>query len=63
MADPFYEYVPMADPVIRTNYEAALGRLILAHNEVDSQRTLFVPPRPRQIMFTTRRAASGSPSM
>jgi hypothetical protein len=27
--------VPSADPAIRTNYEAAVGRLILAFNEVD----------------------------
>jgi hypothetical protein len=27
--------VPFADPIIRSNYEAVLGRFILAYNEVD----------------------------
>ena len=29
------EDIPWADPAIRTGYEAALGRFILAFNEVD----------------------------
>lgn len=36
MSDPFEdEYIPSADPAIRTSYEAALGQFILAYNEVD----------------------------
>jgi hypothetical protein len=27
--------IPSADPAIRTDYEAALGRFVLAYNEVD----------------------------
>lgn len=34
--------IPWADPEIRTNYEAALGRLILAHNAVDRHLTLLI---------------------
>lgn len=41
-----YEYddddIPWADPQIRINYEAALGRLILAHNEMDRHLTLLI---------------------
>jgi len=33
--DEDYDDPPFADPQIRVEYEAALGRLILAHNEVD----------------------------
>lgn len=33
--DEDYDDPPEADPEIRRNYEQALGRLILAHNEVD----------------------------
>lgn len=40
--DPYYDDVPWADPSIRTNYEAALGRLILAHNEVDFRITKLI---------------------
>jgi hypothetical protein len=34
-----YDNQPYADPQIRTAYEAALGRLILGHNEVDHRLT------------------------
>jgi len=40
--DHYYEDVPWADPSIRKNYEAALGRLILAHNEVDLRVTRLI---------------------
>jgi hypothetical protein len=33
--DDWYDDVPSADPAIRKEYEAALGRFILAYNEVD----------------------------
>jgi hypothetical protein len=33
--DDWYDDIPSADPAIRTNYEAALGRFILAFNEAD----------------------------
>lgn len=50
MSEPFYyddEYDDegpqgSADPEIRTEYEAALGRLILAHNDVDRHLTLLI---------------------
>jgi hypothetical protein len=29
------DYIPWADPAIRTDYEATLGRFILAFNEAD----------------------------
>jgi hypothetical protein len=35
MSDPLDDDIPWADPAIRTDYEAALGRFILAYNEVD----------------------------
>jgi hypothetical protein len=35
-------YPPSADPAIRLNYEAALGRFILAHNEIDRHLTLLL---------------------
>jgi hypothetical protein len=36
MSDPDEnDYIPSADPAIRTSYEAALGQFILAYNEVD----------------------------
>lgn len=31
----WYDDLPSADPAIRTDYEAALGRFILAYNEAD----------------------------
>lgn len=34
--------IPWADPGIRKDYEAALGRLILAHNDVDLHLTRLV---------------------
>lgn len=34
--------IPEADPAIRKDYEAALGRLILAHNEVDLHLTRLI---------------------
>lgn len=34
-----YEEIPWADPAIRAEYEAALGRLILAHNDIDLHLT------------------------
>lgn len=34
--------IPSADPAIRQNYEAALGRFILAHNEIDRHLTLLL---------------------
>lgn len=37
--DHDYDTAPYADPKIRMEYEAALGRLILAHNEVDYRLT------------------------
>lgn len=42
--EPDHEFddVPWADPAIRTNYEAALGRLILAHNDVDLHLTRLI---------------------
>src|SRR5580698_3019794 len=33
--DDWYDDIPSADPAIRKEYEAALGRFILAYNEVD----------------------------
>jgi hypothetical protein len=36
------EDIPEADPAIRTSYEAALGRLILAHNNVDLHLTRLI---------------------
>jgi hypothetical protein len=33
--DNWYDDMPSADPAIRTDYEAALGRFILAFNEAD----------------------------
>jgi len=42
MSDPDDDNVPMADPATRTNYEAALGRLIVAHNEVDYRITTVI---------------------
>ena len=35
----FDDDIPWADPAIRKDYEAALGRLILAHNDVDLNLT------------------------
>ena len=44
--DDFDDYgygdIPWADPAIRTEYEAALGRLILAHNAVDVHLTRLI---------------------
>lgn len=40
--DDWDDGVTWADPQIRTDYEAALGRLILAHNEIDLQVTLLI---------------------
>lgn len=37
----YYDF-PDIDPGIRTNYEAALGRLILAHNDVDYHLTQLI---------------------
>jgi len=34
--------IPWADPEIRVNYEAALGRFILAFNEVDYRLTQLI---------------------
>ena len=34
--------IPEADPAIRRDYEAALGRLILAHNNIDRYVTLLI---------------------
>lgn len=34
--------IPWADPRIRIDYEAALGRLILTHNDVDLHLTLLI---------------------
>jgi uncharacterized protein YutE (UPF0331/DUF86 family) len=34
--------IPWADPQIRKDYEAALGRLILAHNDVDRFLTMLI---------------------
>lgn len=49
MSEPFYYDdfddggpTEWADPAIRRNYEAALGRLILAHNEVDRNLTVLI---------------------
>ncbi|MDZ4362945.1 hypothetical protein [Brevundimonas sp.] len=49
MSEPFYYDdfeddgpIEWADPAIRRNYEAALGRLILAHNEVDRNLTILI---------------------
>lgn len=36
------EDIPEADPAIRKDYEAALGRLILAHNDVDLHLTRLI---------------------
>lgn len=36
------EDIPEADPAIRKDYEAALGRLILAHNDVDRHLTRLI---------------------
>jgi len=40
--DGFEDDGPWADPAIRAEYEAALGRLILAFNEVDFQLTAVI---------------------
>ena len=40
--DSYDDDIPWADPSIRTDYEAALGRLILAHNEVDLRVTQLI---------------------
>lgn len=37
-----FDDVPWADPQIRQDYEAALGRLILAHNDVDLHLTRLI---------------------
>lgn len=44
MIDDFDDDGPTewADPAIRRDYEAALGRLILAHNEVDRNLTVLI---------------------
>ena len=49
MTEPFYYDdfdddgpTEWADPAIRRDYEAALGRLILAHNEVDRNLTILI---------------------
>ena len=42
MGDVLDDDLPQADPAIRTNYEAAVGRLILAHNEVDYRLTTVI---------------------
>lgn len=36
------DYIEWADPQIRKNYEAALGRLILAHNDLDRFLTRLI---------------------
>lgn len=38
----WYDDTPSADPAIRLAYEAALGRLILAHNELDYRLTTII---------------------
>lgn len=43
------EDVPWADPAIREAYEAALGRLILAHNEVDYRLTTVIAGAAEQL--------------
>lgn len=40
--DDDYDYVEWASPAIRHDYEAALGRLILAHNAVDRNLTILI---------------------
>lgn len=42
MSETFDFEVPVADPAIRRDYEAAVGRLILAHNEVDYRLTTVI---------------------
>jgi hypothetical protein len=50
------EDIPWADPQIRLDYEAALGRFILAFNELDYYLSMLIAneyierkvPRPRQ---------------
>lgn len=41
-SDHQFDDVHWADPAIRKNYEAALGRLILAHNDADLQLTRLI---------------------
>lgn len=48
-SDPQFDDVPWADPAIRTNYEAALGRLILAHNDVDLHLTRLIEECLKQL--------------
>lgn len=40
--DDAYDDIPWADPQIKKDYEAALGRLILAHNNVDIHLTRLI---------------------
>ncbi|WP_248116954.1 hypothetical protein [Brevundimonas sp. EYE_349] len=47
--DDQFDDVPWADPAIRERYEAALGRLILAYNDVDLHLTRLIEECQRKL--------------